>query len=107
MQIRVSKGLSKRYLADKLDLNESTYGRIESGKSALSYKQLAQIASALDMTVLDVISYPKTFVEKQSSKEPESNDPLEAVLQIRLKKDKRDQVLNLIFGDNNLELLMK
>ena len=32
---------------------------------------------------------------------------VEAVLQIKLKKDKKDQVLRLVFGDNNIEILNK
>ena len=35
-----------------------------------------------------------------------NNEP-EVALQIKLKKDKRDQVLRLIFGDNDIEILNK
>ena len=33
------------------------------------------------------------------------DEPVEAVLQIKLKKDKKDQVLKLVFGENNIEIL--
>lgn len=102
VKIRDSKGLTKRKVADALNINEASYGRIESGKIALSYNHLALIARCFDMSVIDVITYPDTYVSKG-----DDNAPVEAVLQIKLQSDKRDQVLNLIFGDNNLEILNK
>lgn len=103
IQIRNSKGLTKREVATLLKMNEASYGRIESGKIALSYNHLALIASALDISVIDLITYPKKYVEKASSEE----EPVEAILQIKLKKDKKEQVLRLVFGDNNIEILNK
>ena len=35
------------------------------------------------------------------------SEPVEAILQIKLQKDKKDQVLRLVFGDNNIEILNK
>lgn len=103
IQIRNSKGFTKRSMADALHINEASYGRIENGKIALSYKQLAQIASCFGMSVIDVIGYPDKYVKAESANE----EPVEAVLQIKLKKDKKDQVLKLVFGDNNIEILNK
>lgn len=40
-------------------------------------------------------------------KEIIGEEPVEAILQIKLKKDKKDQVLKLVFGDNNIEILNK
>ncbi len=103
IQIRNSQGLTKRSMAETLNINEASYGRIESGKIALSYSQLAKIASIFQMSVIDIISYPDKYVKHELSGE----EPVEAVLQIRLKKDKKDQVLKLVFGDNNIEILNK
>lgn len=104
IQIRESKGFTKRKVADALNINEASYGRIESGKTALSYGYLADIARCFDMEVIDIITHPKRYV---LSEEDAKAEPVEAVLQIKLRSDKRDQVLNLIFGDNNLEILNK
>ncbi|MBO7234127.1 MAG: helix-turn-helix transcriptional regulator [Paludibacteraceae bacterium] len=103
VQIRISKGLTKRSMAELLFMNEASYGRIENGKIALSYKQLAQIASCLQVSVIDIISYPDKYVKLEKGQE----EPVEAVLQIKLKKDKKDQVLKLVFGENNIEILNK
>jgi len=51
------------------------------------------------MSVIDVISYPKKMVEEGE------NMNIEAILQLRLTKNKKDEVLKMVFGDNNLELL--
>ena len=103
IQIRNSKGFTKRSMAEALHINEASYGRIENGKIALSYKQLAQIASCFSMSVIDVIGYPDKYVKA----EPANEEPVEAILQIKLKKDKKDQVLKLVFGENNIEILNK
>lgn len=102
VKIRNLRGLSKREVAIKLNMNEASYGRIESGKIALSYNYLAQIASVLNMSVIDVITYPDVYCKKE-----EKEEPVEAILQIKLKKDKKDQVLKLVFGENNIEILNK
>lgn len=102
-KIRNSKGVTKRSVAEALNINEASYGRIESRKVALSYRQLAAIASFFQMSVIDVIGYPNHYVIA----EEEAGEPVEAVLQIKLKKDKKDQVLKLVFGENNIEILNK
>lgn len=103
IQIRNSQGFTKRRVAELMGINEASYGRIESGKIALSYNDLAKIANIFNMSVIDVITYPDVYVKSDASK----NEPVEAILQIRLKKDKRDQVLKLVFGENNIEILNK
>jgi len=104
IQIRNNKGLTKREVAEKIGINEASYGRIENGQIALSYNHLASIASCFDMEVIDVITYPKRYVLSETN---EKSEPVEAILQIKLQRDKRDQVLNLVFGENNLEILNK
>lgn len=103
VKIRNSKGFTKRSMAEALNINEASYGRIENGKISLSYRQLAQIARCFDMSVIDVISYPYKYVKSDAA----SDEPVEAILQIKLKKDKKDQVLRLVFGENNIEILNK
>ena len=55
------------------------------------------------MSEIDILTYPEKYVKVQSAEA----EPVEAVLQIKLKQDKKDQVLRLIFGDNNIEILNK
>ena len=69
----------------------------------MKVKELEIISNVLGISVIDLITYPKKYVEKNSSEE----EPVEAILQIKLKRDKKEQVLKLVFGDNNIEILNK
>lgn len=106
IKIRESQGISKRKMAEFMNINEASYGRIESGKIALSYRFLADIARCFGMSVIDIITYPDKYVKLEESVNG-GDEPVEAVLQIKLKKDKKDQVLKLVFGENNIEILNK
>ncbi len=55
------------------------------------------------MREIDIITYPEIYVSQKETKE----ENVEVVLQMKLKKDKKDQVLSLVFGENNLEILNK
>lgn len=103
IKIRESLRLTKRDMADMLGMNETSYGRIESGVTALSFKHLADIAGCLQIGILDLITYPDRYVRVEEGEQPQ--EPIEAILQIKLQKSKKDQVLRLIFGDNDIELL--
>jgi len=99
--IRNKRGYSQEYLASKIGLKQSGYGHIEKGDRRLPVSLLLQIAIALDVHVVDIILYPKNFTAGDSEEE------IKATLTVELKKDKKDQVLRLVFGDNNLEILNK
>lgn len=103
VQIRNSQELTKRKMASLMNINEASYGRIESEKVALSYGDLAKIASIFGMSVIDVITYPDKYVKA----EPNTEEPVEAILQIKLNKEKKDQVLKFVFGENDIEILNK
>jgi len=99
----MQQGVTKRSVANAMGINEASYGRIESGSIALSFNHLAQIASALRVSVVDIITYPDKYAKVENG--VVEAEPIEAVLQIKLQKSKKDQVLRLIFGDNDIELL--
>jgi len=67
VQIRNLRRLSQSAIAQNLDVDVATISRIESGKIALSYKTLADIAKSLDMSVIDVITYPEVFTSIKPS----------------------------------------
>lgn len=67
VQIRNLKRFSQSAIAESLDVDVATVSRIESGKVALSYKVLTDIAKTFDMSVLDVITYPEVFTSNKPS----------------------------------------
>ncbi|MDY3852428.1 MAG: XRE family transcriptional regulator, partial [Prevotella sp.] len=69
----------------------------------LKLEDVSKLATSFSMREIDLITYPDVYL---SQKETMQNEP-EVVLQIKLKKDKRDQVLRLIFGNKDIEVLSK
>ena len=100
-EIRLQKSISQSAIADDLGVDVAVISNIEKGKRELRVSELEKIAKVLRMSVIDILTYPKIFVESTSN----TLEPVEAILQIRLQKDKKDQVLKLVFGENNLEIL--
>ena len=99
-EIRLEKGIPQKLLADALSVDDSVISNIEKGKRELKVSELEIIANCLGVEVIDLFTYPRKYVPE--GKEP---DDVEAILQIRLKRDRKEQVLKLVFGDNNLEIL--
>lgn len=100
-EIRLQKSISQSAIADELGVDVAVISNIEKGKRELRVSELEKIAKVLRTSVIDILTYPKIFVESTSN----TLEPVEAILQIRLQKDKKDQVLKLVFGENNLEIL--
>ena len=97
------RGLTQAAIAEYAGTSASQFSKILNGTVSLSLIQLSDIATNLSMREIDLIRYPEIFIKTTEKEE----DPVEAVLQIKLRKDKKDQVLKLVFGDNNIEILNK
>lgn len=102
-KIMRDKNLTQVLTAEYMGTSESQFSKILNGKVQLSLWQLENLARRLEMREIDIITYPNVYIEKGFA----GDEPVEAVLQIKLKKDKKDQVLKLVFGDNNIEILNK
>lgn len=102
-KILIEKHLTQADLAEALEIDGSNVNKLLQNESQLTFNTLATIAERLEISTIDLITYPDKYVIAQS---PEA-EPVEATLQIKLKKDKKDQVLKLVFGENNLEILNK
>ena len=100
LKIRTDKGFTQQNVAEHLGIEQGSYSLIEKGRRELSIERLLQIAIFLGGDVKDIITYHNREYNN-------SDDEVKAVLQIELKKDKKEQVMKLIFGDNNLEILNK
>lgn len=74
-------------------------------KYKLAFGRFQNFATNLGMEIIDVFTYPNKYVKAEDRND--NKEPIEAVLQIKLRKDKKDQVLKLIFGEHNLEILNK
>jgi transcriptional regulator with XRE-family HTH domain len=102
LKIRKEKGIAQEVIAEALGADTSVISNIENGKRELKVSELEKIAKVLGVDVLYLITYPEIYEIKQQGQKQE---PVEAILQIKLMSDKKDQVLKLVFGENNLEIL--
>ena len=100
--LRAEKGIPQKKIADALNVDIAVISNIENGKRELKVSELEIIASCLEVTVVDLFTYPEKYISTN-----DLNDDIVASLTIQLRKDKKDQVLKLVFGDNSLEILNK
>ena len=95
--IRKNKGLSQEYVANKLNMTQSGFAQIERGERGLLYSLLEQIAQILELDVCELINFHKTTEQKLLYKE-------KVFIQIEVDKEAKEQVLNIIYGKNNLQV---
>lgn len=98
-KIMSDRRLTQAAIGEMMGAGESSASKILSGQASLTIDHLANLASELSISVIDILTY--------SEKNRTDQEPVEAILQIKLKKDKKDQVLKLVFGENNIEILNK
>lgn len=103
-KIMADRSLTQAMMARYADTSASQFSKILNGTVQLSLEQLSNLATNLSMREIDIITYPEIYVSKE---EIQVDDNVEVVLQMRLRKDKKNQVLNLVFGDNDIEILNK
>jgi len=97
--IRDKHNLSQEAIADKMNITQPSYARFERGATKTDLKTLIDFCNCFDMSLMEFIHYPDKYIKPDNE--------LKAVLQLELKNDKKDQVLKLVFGENNLEILNK
>ena len=108
IKIMRDKDLKQSTLAERMGTTQSQISKKLSGELKISIDELSKIASALSdlnstIRVIDLITYPDVY---QNTK-PKEREDVKAILQLELHENKRDQVLKLIFGDNNVEIFNK
>ena len=84
-------------------MTPSQLSKVLRGQVMLNVIQLSDIATHLSLREIDLLTYPDIYEEKSNEK----NEPVEAILQIKLQREKKDQVLKFVFGENCLEILNK
>lgn len=102
IKIMNDRKLTKSAFADLIMFPEPKWNKISNGKQSLNLDDLSFIAEKLQIRELDIYTYPKIYVELDSR-----NDNIKAQLTIELKESLRQQVLELIFGNKNVQLLNK
>ncbi len=71
--IRESRGYTQEYMAEMLDICQSTYANLESGKTPLTINRLLRISDILETDFAELVDYhqsPWGSVRKQSQSLP-------------------------------------
>lgn len=102
-KIMNDRNITQAAMAGYMGTSPSFLSKILSGQAKLKLNDISNLATSLSMREIDIITYPDIYIPQNYTEKNES----EVTVQIKLKKDKRDQVLRLIFGDNNIEILNK
>jgi len=100
IKIMNDKKLTKSAFAELVGFPEAKWNKISNGRQSMSIDELSNIAEKLQMREIDILTWPKVFVEFNSG-----NDQLKAQLTIELKEELKQKVLELIFGNKNIQLL--
>lgn len=61
-KLRELKNLTQEHVADKLDITQSNYSKMEMGKLDIPFSKLEEIASVLSMPVESVISFNDNLI---------------------------------------------
>lgn len=102
-KIMVDRRFTQAAMADMMDMSPSQFSKVIKGTIHLSLSQVSKLATALSMREIDLITYPDRYHKVEEG--TKGDEPVEAVLQIKLRREKREQVLKLVFGDNDIEIL--
>lgn len=102
-KIMIEKKFTQAAFADYMGISAGQFSKILSGTHGLSFLYLERLARALSINEIDIMTYPEVYVSKNKAEQ----DSFEAILQIKLTKDKKDQVLNLVLGEKYIEILNK
>ena len=81
--LREAKGYTQEYMAGMLEVSQSTFANIESGKTKLTFDRLIQIAEILQLHVKDIV----TEVDQDTKSHPD-----------KLVKDSTHQAISPVSG---------
>lgn len=65
--IRILKGYSQENMAEMLGISTTGYSKIERGETDISFSRLEQIAKALDISVIDLLSFQDKYYVQQTN----------------------------------------
>jgi len=102
IKVMNDKKLSKSAFAELIEFPEAKWNKISNGNQSLSIDEFSNIAEKLRMREIDIYTFPKKFVEIDKK-----DDEIKAQLTIELRDECKQQVLEMIFGNKNVELLNK
>ena len=65
--LRMLRGFSQEYMADKLEITQTTYSRIETNQQKLTAEMLEKLSSILGVSVTDITSNEPLIIQNNAS----------------------------------------
>ena len=99
-KIMNDNNMSGSQFADRINMPEAKLNKILNGRQNLKIDEISEIARKLQMREIDLYTYPEKYypINKDDS-------ITKALLTIELRDDLKEQILNLVFKNSNIELL--
>jgi len=95
--VRREKGKKQAVVAEALGVSQSAYSNYITRNDDIPFKRLSRIADILDVRVIDIITYPKKYVDIESIKE----SPERISITFEVSTDKKDDLLRMIDENRN------
>lgn len=96
VKIMRDRNLTQAAMAEFMGVSNSQFTKVRKGEVKMSFAQFSKLATNLSMSEIDIITYPDRYVKVQD----DGCDPVKALLQIELKREVKDQVLKIVFGED-------
>lgn len=64
--VRTAKGISQYVMADKLNLSQRAYSKIELGQTRLNWEYMNQIANILEVNIWELINTSTDFNQEET-----------------------------------------
>ena len=104
--IRELKNLTQEYIAERLDISQAAYSRLESGETKISKEKLIQIAEALDVTPEDIKSFDsKKYFNNVGNIEGDNSNSYNESIVIGISSEEMDLIKKLY--EDKISLLEK
>lgn len=103
-KIMNDKCITQSVMAEYAGVEPSQFSKIMNGSVQISLWQISNIATNLNMDIIDIFTYPDKFEKKSDAID---NNEIKAVLTIELKSDMKKKILRMIFDKDDIELLDK
>ena len=104
-RIMQDKELSQNFIADIANTDSGQMSKILSGKGRFTLQHVENLANYFGFRTIDMFTYPDQYVPKEKDRKRE--DAPDVVVSLRLNGEKKEQVMRLVFGEHDIEILNK
>lgn len=56
-ELRIKRGVSQRYVSEKIGMTQQQYSKLEQGKRSIELKQAKELANVLDVSIDTLIKH--------------------------------------------------